>query len=263
MASNLTWWQAADLARARQEVRRQGWLDPLVWITHTPGLFFRHEERNLTLPSPAAADPARHLVRSAEFRAAEFLATDWTTENPNAPDPVAGGDPPEIAPPPTQPPGAPPTTPPTYVPPLLPPGSGGGGPGGSPGGTAGGLPVPPNLPPLQPQPPSPPSVPPPPPIENGLLPYWSDLVASLASGLHVSGQLHNIFTGSVWSCAFHIPRLHLDVLLALVYPPSGGVNSILYPLGAVVGDYCTFTASCLSGPGTLKYAIVTGACRVT
>lgn len=120
MPSNLTWPEARVLAKAGTPVRRDPWLDPIKWITHTTGIYWYHEELNQNLQSPASADPVRHVVRATEFGTDEFLAVDWTTLEPGAIDP-----PPASAPPtPPAPPVAPVPTPPGVPPP---PGSGGGG----------------------------------------------------------------------------------------------------------------------------------------
>lgn len=263
MPSNLTWWEAAQLARSGPKVRREVWLDPLPWITYTTGFYWRHEEQNLKLPAPAAADPVKRIVQNTQFMGAEFDAHDWTTQYPGVPEPppaVDPADPNEPGGTPDVSPGLPPPPPDGYEPPI-PPGGGGGTESG--GSGSGSVIVPPNLPPPSPAPPSPPSNPPPSPPPIAGLPHWESMSATLGSGLAITGTLDEVATGTSWSCTFRIPVRGIVVSLGVANPPAETLSSSHDIDNIVAGDVCFFVAVALSGPASLRDAAVHGTCLVT
>ncbi len=70
MSKNLSWFEARDLARTGRAIRRDAWRR---WITFGPALAF-------TERIDEDGDALRYVVLNEEFRAAEFLAHDWTDE---------------------------------------------------------------------------------------------------------------------------------------------------------------------------------------
>jgi hypothetical protein len=265
MPSNLTWWQAADYARAGVPVRRILWFNPVVWISYAPpGIFMRHEELSTIVQPPADADPALLTVKNTQFGAEEFESADWTTLPPAGLDPVT----PPGTPPPADPPGAPglppslpdptlptPTPPPTPTP--TPPDSGGGS--GGPGGYPPILPVPggspgdggtiiislPSVPPSGPGHgaiPKPKPVAPPPPVT---LPTPS---CGAETHLSISGTLTGVTAGQAWSVVGRVASLVVD--LGVLYA-DGTLTVSCDPHPAGTGN-CSVTFKAIDGPQTLR-----------
>lgn len=67
MPANLTWWEARDLARNGQRVRRAGW--ETEWIHAGLALWFRGEQ-----------DGPKRVLLASDLTAEDQLARDWTTE---------------------------------------------------------------------------------------------------------------------------------------------------------------------------------------
>lgn len=284
MPSGLTWWQARDYAIAGTPVRRMIWYNPIIWITHTTGLFYYQEEVDTLLASPASADTVPHIVQQNEFGALEFLMADWTTLPPGGSEPVL----PPGAPAPV-PPAGPPDTPPAvpdpvaggYPPslpslpePTAPTGSGGsGGSGGSTGGTptlptggngGGGIVVnPPTLPPGSPPPAPPPPQPFPPPIPF-TPPTWdpTSLIALYGSGpaLDVQGALIGGSIGLTWSCTAHIDPPHALTMVLGTSDGTTGSGPVAHTDPTTVarpGDIVTFVAVLFGGPAFARNLTIT------
>lgn len=66
---NLTWFQARALARQGKAIRREAWRK---WLTRTVALWWLDRKLDGT--------EQRHVVINSEFKAAEFMAKDWTDE---------------------------------------------------------------------------------------------------------------------------------------------------------------------------------------
>jgi hypothetical protein len=254
MPRDLTWWEAADYARAGFPVRREIWQNPIIWITHPIlGVYHRHEEMNQALPEPAAADPVAHVVRNTEFGAAEFLTPDWTTLPPGGVDPpLPPGDPQPPKPPgpdgnPPPPPNPPPPDTdgggPGGYPPPNPNDDGGGGGGGDDGG--GGVVLPP-LPPTNPQPPPPPDPPPKPPPPTVTLP---NLGGSAITAISISASMSGIVAGTAWS----VVASSDDGTWSLgVFSADGSHDISTVPQPATGGSTMFFVATCIDGPQTLR-----------
>lgn len=261
MPRNLTWWQAAKFARAGTPVRREGWADPVVWITHpVPGLFFRHEEINTLLPDPHTAVPTPHIVRAAEFTGTEFRAADWTTLPPGGVDPKPpedptgddGGDSPND-PGPNDPDGDD-------------GGDGGGGrdpnfPGGNgdypPGPTGGPIIVPPDFPPGPDGPIHRPK--PPKPVSPTPKPAFSGMSAVLGPEFVVTCDLTPVVVGS-WSVT---AKVHGDVYsMGVALPGHTHFTMATTFTHAVAGDTVTFEGKSLSGPADIRDFLAIGTCVV-
>ncbi len=63
---NLNWFQGRDIAKTGSRIRREAWRK---WLDYTKSLWFMDELLD-----------GRHCVINADFKRAEFLATDWTDE---------------------------------------------------------------------------------------------------------------------------------------------------------------------------------------
>lgn len=79
MSANLTWGEAADLARDGALIRRDAWpAGDAAWLRRGPGGLWEVLDDNRRL---------LRVVRALDFDSAEFLAQDWTTDPPDvAPD---------------------------------------------------------------------------------------------------------------------------------------------------------------------------------
>lgn len=221
MPADLTWWEAARYAKAGIPVRRESVTDPLAWfVREVPGLFHRYEQENDTLMTPAAADETHRVVAAAQFVAADFLATDWTTFGitPGTDvTPPSGGFPPNGGVPPDYPPGDPPKWPPIAEPPPF------------------------NRPP-QPS-----------------LPSWGSLSATIGSGdtFACAGTLSGMPEGSSWACFADIP---LSPAVSLAIGGGSGPAAVSCSGSAVLpgaaGLPCTFRALCVQGLGNLRGRVV-------
>lgn len=76
MSANLTWGEAAALARSGAVIRREIWpLAGVAWLRRGPGALWDVLD---------ADQKFLRVVRSADFESADFFAQDWTTEPPDA-----------------------------------------------------------------------------------------------------------------------------------------------------------------------------------